>query len=248
MPRSVRSRRGSSRQRRRAAAGAPDASSGSSVVLGHRASNVRRAALPACRMARPELRRSAPAEAPVKSSVPAMKRATPTMSAPGLADHVREAAGEAAADRASLVAPERDHEAEGADDEPRAERLQVDELAADEHQPADAERARAESRRRRRRRRRRGQSAIVRADRAAVPPEPEHRREEAADRDHPEPPQLGMVVRSGLLARRFRTRRRACAASAPACGLLAGGGHWACSFCGGLPYPPRPVSSGTCPS
>ena len=56
-----------------------------------------------------------------------------------VADHVREAAREGAADRASLVAAERDHEPERADGETRPEGLQVDDLAADEHQPADAD-------------------------------------------------------------------------------------------------------------
>ena len=52
---------------------------------------------------------------------------------------MREATAEGAADSASLVAAERDHEPERADGEPGAERLQVDELAPHEHQAADGD-------------------------------------------------------------------------------------------------------------
>ena len=67
-----------------------------------------------------------------------MNSATPTISAPVSPITCAQAAAERAADRATLVAAERDHEAEGADREPGPEGLQVDELAADEHQAADA--------------------------------------------------------------------------------------------------------------
>ena len=82
--RPARSRRDSSRRRRREGAGAPGRSSSArDVVLA--AAEVERPPCGACPPAAPrvpERRRRAPAEAPVKSSVPAMNSATPTISAP----------------------------------------------------------------------------------------------------------------------------------------------------------------------
>ena len=90
---------------------APRASSAVVVpVRGRRA--VERApgrAAGAVRTAWPERRSSAPADAPVKSSVPATKQRHADDQRAGLADDVREAAAERAADRAALVAPEGDH-------------------------------------------------------------------------------------------------------------------------------------------
>ena len=176
---------------------------------GSRASGARRCP-PGGRAARAP--RTAPAEAPVTRSAPAMNERHADDQRAGLADHVSEAAAERAADGASFVIAERDHEARRRRREPGAERAQVDELAADEHQPADAEEHERERRRRRRRTRRRASPRRARR-RAPVPAEPQHGREDEPDRDHPEPPELGMVVRlassarAAWLARRARLRR-----------------------------------------
>ena len=108
---------------------------------------------------------------------------------------------------ASLVAAEGDHEAEGADHEPGAKRLQVDDPAPHEHQAADRDEHERDHVRGN------AEGAVEPVDdrssrRAAVPAEPEQGGEEETDRDHAEPPELGVVVRSGLagLRRRFLTR------------------------------------------
>ena len=58
---------------------------------------------------------------------------------PGAANDPREPAAEGFPDGASVVGAERDHEPQQPDHEPGAERAEVDERAADEHQPADPE-------------------------------------------------------------------------------------------------------------
>ena len=121
-----------------------------------------------------------------------------------LTHEVREAARKSAADHPSLVAPEREHEAEGTDHEAGAEGLQVDDLAANEHEPAEAE----ENERNDVGGSSEGAAEAVcdlLTDRTTVPTEPQQRGQEGTDRDHPEPPQFGMVMRSGLCC----TRRRA---------------------------------------
>ncbi len=114
-----------------------------------------------------------------------------------LPDDLGQTAAERLAHDAAVIATERDHQPDGADREPRAERAQVDECAPHEHQAAEHDEDERDGVRGR-------PQHVARAvghpgsGRAAVPAEPEHRREEGADRGHPEPPELGMVVRSGL--------------------------------------------------
>ena len=123
-----------------------------------------------------------------------------------LTDEVRETTREPAADHPALVAPEREHQAEGTDHEAGAEGLQVDELAAHEHEPAEAE----ENERNDVGGSPEGAMEPVGgllADRPTVPAEPQQGGEEGTDRDHPEPPQFGMVMRSGLRRPRGRAGR-----------------------------------------
>ncbi len=142
----------------------------------------------------------------------------------GLPHDPGEAAAEERADGAALVASERDHQPDAGDHEAGAERLEVDERAADEHQPAHADEHE---------RQHVGGAADrvlqplrdLRADDAPVPAEPEHGREEEADRGHPEPPQLGMVVRSGLLRRPLPDAGRRARPQGPLGGLLPGRRH-----------------------
>ena len=117
---------------------------------------------------------------------------------PRLADHVCEAAPERRADGAAVALPQGDHQPEEADREAGAERPQVDQFAANEHQAADAdERERDE--------RRGGAEAVVqpvgdvRPDGASVEAEPQHGSEDEPERDEAEPPELGMVVPARLL-------------------------------------------------
>src|SRR5262249_53922360 len=119
-----------------------------------------------------------------------------------------ESAAEEGAEPAAVVLPERDHQAEHAECEAGAERAQVDERAADEHQPPDAEQ-------RERDERGRGAEPLVEPvrdvtpDGPSVPAEPQHGREDEAGRDETEPPELRMVVTSGLLRALAYARGRA---------------------------------------
>ena len=65
----------------------------------------------------------------------------------GPADDAREATAQRAAESAAVLLAERDHEPDEADGEPGAERPEVDERAADEHQPTDPEQRRGNERR-----------------------------------------------------------------------------------------------------
>ena len=114
------------------------------------------------------------------------------------AENPGEPSAERLADGAAVVLAEGDQQADGADHEPRPEGAQVDELAADEHQPADRDQ-RERDERRRGSERRLEPVGETRADRPAVPAEPDERREHEPERGQPEAPELGMVVPAGLL-------------------------------------------------
>ena len=166
-----------------------------------------------------------------------MNSATPTISAPVSPITWARRATECAADRTTLVTTEGDHEAERPHDEAGPEGLQVDEPAAHEHQDAhrdEDERNEVGG----------NPERVVEpvddggTDGAAVPAEPEHRREEQSNGDHPQSPELGMMVRSLLRCPLPRGGRRRARLGCPLDGLLPGHGHRACCFCGGLPYPP----------
>ena len=75
----------------------------------------RRAALPACRTAFPELRSSAPADAPVTSSSPARTSAIPTISEPASPMKCARLPPRADADSAPVALSQRDHQAQKAD-------------------------------------------------------------------------------------------------------------------------------------
>ena len=114
-----------------------------------------------------------------------------------------------------LVA-EGDHEADDPDHEAGAERPEVEQRAAHEHQPTEDDEDERDDRR--------GRAEAVaqpvaeaRSDAATVPAEPEDGREHEPDRKEAEPPELGMVMPARLLralahargaARLARARRR----------------------------------------
>ena len=137
----------------------------------------------------------------------------------GSADDLREATTESSAERPAVVLAERDHQADEPDDEAGPERAKVDEGAPDEHERSDPEQNGGHERRRR------AERVVepvghVRADGAAVPAEPEDGREDEPDDDEPEPPELGMVVRAGLLRALLDARRRTRLARARRSGAL----------------------------
>src|SRR6185437_4115027 len=102
---------------------------------------------------------------------------------------------------AALVAAERDHQAGGGDAHSRAERPDVDERAAQDHQPAD--RDEGDRQHIRRRAEQRVEAVGERAAHvAAVPARVLDAAEEEAERDEAEAPELGMVQRA--LARGLR--------------------------------------------
>ena len=92
-----------------------------------------------------------------------------------------------------MVLAQGDHQADHADDDTGAERLHVDERAADEQQAAETEQ---DQRHDIRRRADAGLEPVgdMGAHWAAVPAEPEHGGEKEADRGHAEPPQLGVMM------------------------------------------------------
>ena len=134
----------------------------------------------------------------------------------GGADRDADGAAEHLAEIAALVAAERDHQPEGEDAEPHAERAHVDERAARDHQAADGDerdrqppRGAADQR---------VEAVDERAaDVAAVPADVEDAAEEEPERDEAEAPELRVVeaprlrgLRGGLLppgADGFRTQR-----------------------------------------
>ena len=97
----------------------------------------------------------------------------------------------------SAFAPQGQEEPDPEHEEPRAERANVDEVAAADHEAADDDE---------RDRQREGRPADERlepvpdpaADVAAVPADPEHRGQEEAERDEDEPDKLGVVMPTGL--------------------------------------------------
>ncbi len=155
----------------------------------------------------------------------------------GIPDDVCKTTSDRTADRASLVTAEGDHQTERTDRQTGPKRLQVDDLAPHEHETPDcdqhewndvcggAERAVEPV-------------GDLRPDRATIPPEPHERREEEADRDHPESPELGMVMRSGLGRSALPDTSRGARLGCPLDGLLPGRCHRGCCFCGSVPYPP----------
>ena len=121
---------------------------------------------------------------------------------PRRADREREAPAEQCSEVAALVLAERDHQANGEYDEARAERPDVDEVAARNHQRShdherrgQAERGAADGRVE--------PVADPAADVAAVPAGPHHEAQEDAERGEAEPDQLGVLVPAdlGLLRR-----------------------------------------------
>ncbi len=122
----------------------------------------------------------------------------------GRAEQLREAAAEHPPDEAAVLRAERHHQARQRDGEARAEGVDVQERAAEEHQPADDD-----ERGRGRVGRRAEQVAQARldllADHAPRPAEVEERGEEEPDRCEAEPDQLRMLVTgagAALLLRR----------------------------------------------
>ena len=157
----------------------------------------------------------------------------------GLPDHVREAAAERAADRASLVAAERDHQPERADDEPGAKRLQVDDLAAHEHQAADRDQHERDRRTRRPRRRRGARRPRSRRRRRR----PTRARAASPGRGRPRPSRAPRARDDGAIGSScapLPDAGRCARLGRPPDGLLPGHGHGACSFCGRVPSPPHP--------
>ena len=128
-------------------------------------------------------------------SAPASSAVRPSRTRARAAEQLGDPAPESAADGATLVAAERDHQPDRRDHEAGAERIHVEQRAPEEHQAADDDE--------RERRGVRGRPDHVPEARldllagdASLPAEIEQRREEEPDRDEPEPDQLRMLVRS----------------------------------------------------
>ena len=127
---------------------------------------------------------------------------------PGSADEALEAAVERAAELPAVARAQKDQKSHRGDDEPHAERTEVDEPGA-----ADHERSHADERERQHDPRGADQPVEAvrdgRADRAAVPAEPEDDGQEQPQRDETEPDELGMSGASSPPSLDTRRRPRA---------------------------------------
>ena len=146
------------------------------------------------------------------SSAPARTSATPTMSEPASADHARASPPPSAAPSAPpWSAPSATMRPTAPTTSPvRNGRRSTSALRTSISAPTTIRTSGTTWRGRAERRRAASRRASSRP--AAVPAEPEDRREQEPDRDHPEAPELGMVMPAGLL--RFLRTRAGCAACA----------------------------------